>query len=69
MFNCPYIEDVSSCFPYNLPTWVTFAIPIAIFGIIVCLFVLLCRLVKAEFQKFLDESQVCLCGRLLTSYS
>ena len=37
-FRCPYIEDVSSCFPYNLPTWLKLMSPIvliiSIFGLL-----------------------------------
>ena len=27
---CPYTEDVSSCFPYNLPNWIKLSIPLII---------------------------------------
>ena len=27
-YSCPYIEDVNSCFPYNLPNWVKLIMPV-----------------------------------------
>ena len=35
--SCPYIEDVSSCFPYNLPNWAKI---LPFFLIPICLIVL-----------------------------
>lgn len=36
-FDCPYVEDVSSCFPYNMPEW--FAL-VPVLGIPLLLFAL-----------------------------
>lgn len=28
LLECPYIEDVSLCFPHNLPTWAKICLPV-----------------------------------------
>lgn len=43
----PYIEDVSSCFPYNLPRWVQISIPLLIVFLILC-----CVILYLKIRKF-----------------
>lgn len=40
-FNCPYTEDVSSCFPYNLPNWAKLSLPLFVIIIPVIIFLII----------------------------
>lgn len=44
VLNCPYIEDVYSCFPYNLPNWVKLAIPLTNLLVIISLIIIVKRI-------------------------
>lgn len=38
IFNCPYVEDVSSCFPYNMPKWFPLFVIVS-FPLLILLFI------------------------------
>jgi hypothetical protein len=46
--SCPYIEDVSSCFPYNLPNWAMIVLPLGLIIILIVVLLLVARSVKNE---------------------
>lgn len=39
--NCPYTEDVSSCFPYNLPNWMKLSLPLFLIIIPIIIFIII----------------------------
>lgn len=43
---CPYTEDVSSCFPYNLPNWVKILLPFGLIMIPIIAIILMLRMEK-----------------------
>ena len=46
-FSCPYVEDVSSCFPYNMPPW----FPIVIVGVMALILFVLFQIGKCIPDK------------------
>ena len=55
--SCPYIEDVSSCFPYNLPTPIKIFLPISIIfiSIILILAIVHIKSMPSEPTQLLDS--------------
>jgi len=43
-YSCPYTEDVSSCFPYNLPDWVKIVLPLALIIIPIMILILIFKI-------------------------
>ena len=49
--SCPYKEDVSSCFPYNLPDWAKIVVPILLIVIPLIISILLVRWFKCRENR------------------
>jgi hypothetical protein len=54
---CPYTEDVSSCFPYNLPTPIKILLPISILfiSIILILAIVYIKIMPSDPNQLLDS--------------
>jgi len=48
LFKCPYIEDVSSCFPYNLPDWVKLIMPLICISFAIALVVIIRKIERTK---------------------
>ena len=49
-FDCPYVEDVSSCFPYNLPTWLKIISPVILIIIYIIILIIIHKYTNGDVE-------------------
>lgn len=54
LFNCPYVEDVSSCFPYNMPSWFPW---ICLFLLIIIPIIIIFLIKKQNITNLIPNTQ------------